>query len=129
MKDAKEKEWLCYDYQEFFDDLMGNKHSLFYTKGAFETVEGEVRRDTQYRIIGSKVTKRLQNYDIPFTKKNLTEILAKDKFDEDFHKHPDNKIEYLVGYTSNTPSRICGNQYPTYVVKNQQDFIEGLGLS
>ena len=53
LKDAQEKEWLCYLYNEFFDDLMGNKHSLEYTKGAYETVEGEVRRDTQYRITGS----------------------------------------------------------------------------
>lgn len=54
LKDAQEKEWLCYDYEEMFDDLMGNKHSLFYTKGAFDTVKGEVRRDTQYRITDRK---------------------------------------------------------------------------
>ena len=125
LKDAKEKEWLCYLYNEFFDDLMGNKHSLEYTKGAFETVEGEVRRDTQYRITGSKVTNRLQNYDIPFTKKNLEEILKKDNMGEDFHKHPDNKTEYIVGYTSSKPDKLCSRQHPLYSVKNQQDFIEG----
>ena len=125
LKDAKEKEWVCYDLTEFFNDLMGNKHSLEYMKGAFETVEGEVRRDTQYRITGSKVTNKLQNYDIPFTKKNLEEILKKDNLDEEFHKHPDNKTQYLVGYTSNRPSRICGKDHPVYSIKNQQDFIQG----
>jgi hypothetical protein len=125
LKDAKEKEWLCYEYTEFFDDLMGNKHSLEYTKGAYETVEGEVRRDTQYRIIGSKVTERHQNYEIAFTKKNLEDILKKDNMGEEFHKYPDNKTQYFVGYTSSRPSSICGKSHPLYVIKNQQDFIEG----
>lgn len=125
LKDAIGKEWICYDYQENFENLMGNKMSLEYTKGAYETVEGEVRRDTQYRITGSKVTNKLQNYDIPFSKSKLQEILKKDNLSEELHQHPDNKTEYLVGYTSNRSSRLCGKDHPVYSIKNQQDFIEG----
>jgi hypothetical protein len=125
LKDAQADEWICYDYEEQFDDLMGNKKSLLYTKGAYETVEGEVRRDTRYRITDSAITKKLQNYDIPFSKKNLQDILKKDNLGEEQHKHPDNKTQYSVGYTSNHSRSVCGNEHPHYIIKNKEDFIEG----
>lgn len=143
LKDAKGKEWIYWDYEKIFKDLNGNKRSLSINKGCHEEIVGDKKRDVRLKLIGSTITKRLQVYDIPFTKKELAEILRKcsnsnsnsnsnnkdtregeDK-DKDIPNTNEDEIQFLVGYTSQNVRSVYTTNHPIYVVKNQQDFLEG----
>jgi hypothetical protein len=114
------KEYLVYDYEEQFTDLNGNSRILNYKKnGAHQEVAGITKRDARYNIIGSEITEWKIIFDIPFTKKNLEDILKKSNSEE--------KPEFTIGYCR-TKGRLDTRpiyEDKTYAVKNLDDFKQG----
>jgi hypothetical protein len=118
------KEFLTYDYTENWEDQNGNKNEVHYMNaGVHETVEGKKLRDLRtHAITGVEVSGKKIVFDIPFSKKNVEDILKK-------HTTTNFKSHLYIA-TARTKGALHGRSVFTqedhmYVIRNIDDFKNG----
>jgi hypothetical protein len=141
-----DNEYLVYDYEEHFRNLMGNHEKLWYRNaGAYEEVYGSKRKTINGKVIDAVKEGSIIKFEIPFSKKALEDIMKKHSnntdelnvLDENNLVNKRDKSTIIkeqagqpalgVGYARTKGSLYARSPYVdrTYSIKNLDDFKNG----